>query len=135
MSSRRLYCRQGRRRNGGPNQSPLDRFRHEVPFMKHLLILTAALWLAVFSCKGQAQTTEPASMRERLSLDRGWLFHEGDIPFPVINGHQMSYDNAKSGRAWGAAAPDYDDTSWKSVDLPHDWAVEQLFDQKANLSE
>jgi len=74
-------------------------------------------------------------VRERLSLDRGWLFHEGDIPFPVILGHQQSYNNAKAGTAWGAAAPGFDDSSWKTVDLPHDWAVEQPFDQKANISQ
>jgi beta-galactosidase len=66
----------------------------------------------------------PASGRERLSLDRGWLFHEGDIPFPVISGHQKSYDNAKAGIAWGAAAPNFDDSFWNLVNLPHDWAVE-----------
>ena len=32
---------------------------------------------------------------ERLSFDKGWRFHEGDIPFPVIKGHGMSYANAK----------------------------------------
>lgn len=73
--------------------------------------------------------------REQLSLDRGWLFHEGDIPFPVITGHQMSYSNAKSGTAWGAAAPDFDDSSWEQVNLPHDWAVGQPFDQNANISQ
>jgi beta-galactosidase len=78
-------------------------------------------------------SAEP-SARERLLLDRGWLFHEGDIPFPVITGHQPSYDNAKAGSSWGAAAPNFDDSSWKRVNLPHDWAVEQPFDPKANLS-
>lgn len=73
--------------------------------------------------------------RERLSLDRGWLFHEGDIPFPVIKGHQPSYDNAKAGSSSGAATPDFDDSSWKQVNLPHDWAVEQPFDPNANIAQ
>ena len=80
-------------------------------------------------------TSNPSSGRERLSLDRGWLFHEGDIPFPVVIGHQASYDNAKAGSSYGAASPEYDDSSWKQVDLPHDWAVEQPFDPKANISQ
>jgi beta-galactosidase len=75
------------------------------------------------------------SASEVLSLDRGWLFHEGDVPFPVIIGHQMSYNNAKAGSSWGAASPDFDDSSWKQVDLPHDWAVAQPFDPKANISQ
>ena len=72
---------------------------------------------------------------ERLSLDKGWRFHVGDIPFPVITGHSMSYNNAKAGKAWGAAAPDYDDNSWRQLNLPHDWAVEQPFDSTANISQ
>ena len=78
---------------------------------------------------------ESTSSRERLSLDRGWLFHLGDIPFPVIKGQDPSYFNAKAGKAWGAAAPDADDSDWRSLDLPHDWAVEGPFDPDANLSQ
>jgi beta-galactosidase len=76
-----------------------------------------------------------APVRERLSLDPGWLFHEGDIPFPVITGHEASYNNAKAGSSSGAASPKYDDSSWKHVNLPHDWAVEQPFDKEANISQ
>ena len=98
-----------------------------------LFILTCALPLLA-----QNSDTAPAassSGREELLLDRGWLFHEGDIPFPAILGHQMSYNNAKAGTSWGAAAPDFDDSSWKQVDLPHDWAVEQPFAQTNNISQ
>ncbi|WP_428312886.1 beta-galactosidase GalA [Hydrocarboniphaga sp.] len=73
--------------------------------------------------------------RETLSLDAGWRFHLGDIAPPEIRGHGMSYANAKAGRAWGAAAPQYDDTQWRQLDLPHDWAVEGPFDPKANVSQ
>lgn len=72
---------------------------------------------------------------ETLSLDRGWRFHLGDISMPVVTGHDMSYQNAKAGRAWGAAAPDYTDVDWRMVDLPHDWALETPFDQSNNLSQ
>lgn len=47
----------------------------------------------------------------------------------------MSYANAKAGRAWGAAAPDFDDSNWRRLNLPHDWAVEQPYDSTANLSQ
>jgi beta-galactosidase len=73
--------------------------------------------------------------RERLSLDQGWRFHLGDIPFPIINGHYPSYDNAKAGKAWGAAAQNYDDKDWRELDLPHDWAVEGAFDSSENISQ
>jgi beta-galactosidase len=76
-----------------------------------------------------------ASARERLSLDRGWLFHLGDIPFPIIKGMHPTYENAKAGRAWGAAAPDFDDSDWRELHLPHDWAVEGPFDPDENLAQ
>lgn len=77
----------------------------------------------------------PAHTRERLSLDRGWLFHLGEVPFPEIKGQAASYENAKAGRAWGAAAPDADDSDWRTLDLPHDWAIEGTVDRNANLSQ
>ncbi|MES2037634.1 MAG: beta-galactosidase GalA [Pseudomonadota bacterium] len=73
--------------------------------------------------------------RERLSLDRGWLFHLGDIPMPDIVGHSATYGNAKAGNAQGAAATKYNDSDWRKLNLPHDWAVEGPFDPKANISQ
>jgi beta-galactosidase len=71
----------------------------------------------------------------RLSLDRGWRFHLGDIPMPVISGHQASYENAKAGAAHGAAAISFDDSEWREVDLPHDWAIEAPVDRQANIAQ
>ena len=44
----------------------------------------------------------PLRMRE--SFDFGWKFIRGDIP--------------------GAQNPALDDSSWRHVDLPHDWGIE-----------
>ncbi|NVM75276.1 beta-galactosidase [Duganella sp. SG902] len=76
-----------------------------------------------------------AAPRERLSLDRGWLFHQGDLVEPPIVGHEESYSNAKAGNAAGAAGNEYDDSDWRRLNLPHDWAVEGPFDPKANVSQ
>jgi len=75
------------------------------------------------------------SPRERLSLDYGWRFIQADLPFPKIDGHEASYDHAKAGNAEGAAAVDYDDSDWATVDLPHDFALAQPVEPTANLSE
>ena len=82
-----------------------------------------------------AVLTPADSGREFLSFDQGWRFHPGDIPFPEIKGHGATYGNAKAGNAPGAAATVYDDTGWRVVDLPHDWAVEGPFDKEANVSQ
>ncbi len=86
---------------------------------------------------GHAVAREPAtrSPRERLSLDEGWRFHEGDIPFPPILDHEAAYANGKAGNASGAAASDYDDSDWPRIAIPHDWALGQPFDRAANIDQ
>jgi beta-galactosidase len=71
----------------------------------------------------------------RLLLDRGWRFHLGDVPMPEIKGHQATYENAKAGAAHGAAAMTFDDSDWREVTLPHDWAIEGAVDPQANVSQ
>lgn len=72
---------------------------------------------------------------ENLSLNKGWRFHKGDVPFPIITGQGMTYESAKAGRSWGAASPGYDDTDWRLLNLPHDWAVENPFDSTENIAQ
>ncbi|HET9646267.1 MAG TPA: beta-galactosidase GalA [Burkholderiaceae bacterium] len=76
-----------------------------------------------------------AGTRERLSLDAGWLFHLGDVPATPVKGHGMSYFAGKANGAVGAAAADFDDSAWRWLDLPHDWAVEGPFDLNENASQ
>jgi beta-galactosidase len=80
-------------------------------------------------------TRDRTSVREVLSLNKGWRFLEGDVPFPKVLGHGWSYANAKAGSAWGAAAATYDDTEWTRVTLPHDFASFQLPDKNENLAQ
>ena len=57
--------------------------------------------------------------RERLLLDADWRFHRGDFPFPP--GHSGW---TKAGNFGGAVDPAFDDASWRTVNLPHDFIVE-----------
>lgn len=72
-------------------------------------------------------------MRQTLSLDSGWLFHLGDIAPPLANKHIAAYMANKAGWARGAAKGDFDDSDWRSVDLPHDWSVEATFSPENHL--
>ena len=67
---------------------------------------------------------------EKFSLDRDWKFFNGDIPSPEANSHTVCYMAAKAGGAIGAASPDFNTDSWEDVDLPHDWAVYNEFEEK-----
>jgi beta-galactosidase len=89
--------------------------------------LGLALLLAL-SLAGAARAGAPdAGQRERLLLDFGWKFHLGDE-------WGVGYGLAKAGTGYGPGAPGYSDASWRTVNLPHDWAIELPFDQKADGS-
>ena len=54
-----------------------------------------------------------ANTREVTELDKGWKFIQSDIV--------------------DAMAPDYDDSSWQSVVVPHDWAITGEFERNIDL--
>ena len=75
--------------------------------MRHNNIIALSLLLLVFtSCKKSDLNTEPQS------FNKNWLFFKGE--------------------AQGAEHINYDDTQWRPLDLPHDWAIEGPFDIKYN---
>lgn len=118
---------------------------------RRFLSAIAAVLLFAASCKEPpSQSAAPASLattvpsavpeapitgRLNLSLDSSWRFHLGDITTPPVLEQLATYYNAKAGTAHGAADPNYDDSTWRELDLPHDWAVEGPFDPKANISQ
>ena len=77
----------------------------------------------------------PVEYPNRTRMERGWLFHEGDIVPDKPQGHNATYLSVKAGNAQGAAALDYDDGDWAGVNLPHDWASFQPFVETANVSQ
>jgi beta-galactosidase len=93
------------------------------------------IWLAANGSTSLAQANAqvpPAPSRETLSLDQGWRFHLGDIPHTAFRANSDEAEGGSKGAgAWGAAAPRYDDKAWRVLDLPHDWVIEQPFDQRA----
>ena len=67
---------------------------------------------------------------EKFSLDRDWKFYNGDFELPETKTHTECYMAAKAGGAIGAASPDFDKSDWETVNLPHDWAVYNEFEEK-----
>jgi beta-galactosidase len=67
----------------------------------------------------------PAATREHIPLDQGWKFHLG-------NDWSGALHLNKGGANSGPAAEKFDDVLWRSVNLPHDWAVELPFDEKSD---
>jgi beta-galactosidase len=99
------------------------------------------MFVAVLPGKAAAQlnnrpTAGPA-VRERLLMDSGWRFafgHPSDAQKDFHTGTGYFSYLAKTGFGDGAAAADFDDRAWRTVDLPHDWAVEVPFDGRGSHS-
>ena len=73
--------------------------------MKRILVLAAFVCLAAVA--GHAA---PQPARETTPFDGDWRFLKAD--------------------AAGAEAPGFDDASWRSLTVPHDWSIEGPFDSK-----
>ena len=73
--------------------------------------LLSFLLLVLVSTPAATAQERPDSPRQRLLADYGWTFTTGD---PV-----------------GAEQPAFDDSGWRSVDLPHDWSIEGPYDEAA----
>jgi beta-galactosidase len=65
--------------------------------------------------------------REHLSLDANWKFHLGD-DWPDA----LRLD--KAGESGGPASEKFSDNTWRTLDLPHDWAIELPFDKSSDTS-
>jgi beta-galactosidase len=101
---------------------------------KNASAVLVALSIMVLAAPGDVRGQEP-SLRERLLMDAGWRFalgHAADVSkdFNHATG-QFSYF-AKTGYGSGASESDFDDRAWREVNLPHDWAVELPFSERAS---
>jgi beta-galactosidase len=111
------------------------------------------LLVAIFSLTSASvllRAAEPAAPRERLSLNAGWRFYHGD---PQWMAPQLAYTSVRSwvlpssapllgiatpkparpsgnlGSDIACVQPAFDDSAWRTLNLPHDWAIEGPFQQ------
>ena len=85
----------------------------------------------------QVKTAATPAVRERLLMDSGWRFafgHPSDVKKDFGTGTGYFSYFAKTGNGDGAAAANFDDRTWRTLDLPHDWAVELPFDGRGSHS-
>ncbi|HEV8630332.1 MAG TPA: beta-galactosidase GalA, partial [Thermoanaerobaculia bacterium] len=77
---------------------------------------------------GAALDLQRSTPREELLLDTGWRFHLGSaVSLERDFGFGTEATFAKAGTASGPAQQNFDDSGWRTVTLPHDWAVELDF--------
>ncbi len=75
-------------------------------FKTSTLIVSLLMMTLFFSCKKEVESIPDTS------FNSSWLFHKGDA------------DNAQT--------IDFDDSGWRLLDLPHDWAIEGPFSDEYN---
>src|SRR6185295_7253577 len=94
---------------------------------RHSILVT--LLLVIFVA-GYGQV----SPRKHINIDENWKFHFGNAADPSKDfNYSISTIFSKSGGAYGTAIESrFTDTSWRSLDLPHDWAVELPFAHVVN---
>jgi len=85
------------------------------------------------STSGAPAAAVSGAGRERLLLDFGWRFHHGHATDPAKD---FDFHGAfqKTGNFVRPGSMAFDDSDWKLVDLPHDWAVELPFRNDPELN-
>ena len=116
------------------------------------LLLASAIATAAFTASSIAHA-ESVAPRERISINSDWRFARGDpaesvgkLAYPKVKTWMMStgedfVENAEAmkhprpegnvGEDVAYTRPDFDDSRWRRLDLPHDWGIEGLFDIRA----
>ncbi|MGH8301349.1 MAG: beta-galactosidase GalA, partial [Steroidobacteraceae bacterium] len=83
-----------------------------------------------------AESAAAVSPRERLLFDFGWKFHLGcDSPALRDLGAGDGLDVFSKTGAFTFATDGFDDSAWRPLDLPHDWAVELPFVHDESLKD
>ncbi len=117
-------------------------------FMKKQILVVFLIFLSgLVSCQKRVSSVqvpcqerasaEAANGRERLLMDSNWLFafgHPYDTDKDFKNGTSYFTYWTKTGYGDGPAAGNFDDRAWRTINLPHDWAVEMPFDSKGSHS-
>ncbi|MEI7983063.1 MAG: hypothetical protein WCI71_15540, partial [Bacteroidota bacterium] len=94
--------------------------------MTNRTLLIAFLFIVI---PGGRITAQSGAGRKTVLFDQNWKFHFGHAGDPSKDfNYRVANIFSKSGKAENSAIdPKFDDTAWRTLDLPHDWAVELPF--------
>ena len=76
-----------------------------------------------------AQQNNTSISRQSVSLNKNWKFHLGSANDPSKDfDYSIVRNFTIAGGGGGAVVPKFDDSKWRTVHVPHDWAVELPFE-------
>ncbi len=92
-----------------------------------ILFSSSILILALLSISNNAVSQS----RKKTNMDEGWRFHFGHAGDPAKDfNYSLATIYSKSGGTAGTAIdPKFNDSTWRVLNLPHDWAVELPFEE------
>lgn len=83
----------------------------------------------ILSVSFQISYSQNNASRQVISLNKNWKFHLGSANNPSKDfDYSIVRNFTIAGGGGGAVVPKFDDSKWRTVDLPHDWAVELPFE-------
>src|SRR5215204_3383999 len=91
--------------------------------------------LSVLAAALPGTAAAQANLRKRTGMDEGWRFHFGHASDPAKDyNYGIANIFAKSGATTSTAlGAGFNDSGWRRLDLPHDWAVELPFVQSPSF--
>jgi beta-galactosidase len=101
-----------------------------ISFFNNYLLRICIVVLCLITQNTSAQNKYKAALsRQTESLNKNWKFHLGSANNPEKD---FSYGIVRNftiaGGGGGAVTPKFDDSKWRTVNIPHDWAVELPFE-------
>ena len=87
------------------------------------------------TCFGITASAQSASQRQKINFDDNWKFHFGHAANPEkdFNYSIATIFSKSGGAARTAVDPRFRDSAWRTLNLPHDWAVELPFEKVDNF--
>jgi beta-galactosidase len=95
---------------------------------KHLLTIITFILVCAY-------TTSAQVLRKQINFDDNWKFHFGNAADPAKDfNYKIAAIFSKTGKTDNTALDSkFNDSSWRTLDLPHDWAVELPFVNSPNF--
>ncbi|WP_421893340.1 beta-galactosidase GalA [Marinoscillum sp.] len=93
------------------------------------------LYFFIFLLVISSELLAQKSPRERINIDNNWRFSLGHAADPAQDfNFKVANIFSKTGKAEETPiSPKFNDTNWRLLDLPHDWAVELPFENVDNF--
>ncbi len=99
--------------------------------MKTWKLLAVVFFISFFINHAQTKLLSLPSEREKLLMDFNWRFHFGNSEdYQKDFNYGLEEPFAKAGAGNGVLRNDFVDSTWRKLDLPHDWAVELPFQNR-----